>query len=78
MSRNDDNTTGNLLDYLYHEKYYKLIDVALLRQTNTSVLQQINFVGKLEEVVATTMLFIIEKQPEKMLSFSLDSLIVAE
>ena len=69
MSRNDDYTTGNLLDYLYHEKYYKLIDVALLRQTNTSALQQINFVGKLEEVVATTMLFINEKQQKKNSKF---------
>ena len=25
MSRNDDCTTGNLPDYLYHQKYYKLI-----------------------------------------------------
>ena len=24
MSRNDDYTTGNLLNYLYHQKYYKL------------------------------------------------------
>ena len=24
MSRNHDYTTGNLLDYLYHQKYYKL------------------------------------------------------
>ena len=23
MSRNDDFTTANLLDYLYHQKYYK-------------------------------------------------------
>ena len=23
MSKNDDYTTGNLLDYLYHQKYYK-------------------------------------------------------
>ena len=27
MSRNDDYTTGNLLDYLYHQKCYKLIDI---------------------------------------------------
>ena len=27
MSSNDDHTTGNLLDYLYHQKYYKLIGV---------------------------------------------------
>ena len=27
MSRNDDYTTGNLLDYLYHQNYYKLIGI---------------------------------------------------
>ena len=26
MSRNNDYRTGNLLDYLYHQNYYKLID----------------------------------------------------
>ena len=28
MSRNDDYRTGNLLDYLYHQKYYKLIGMS--------------------------------------------------
>ena len=51
MSRNDDYTTGNLLDFSYHQNYYKLIDIDLSRQTNTSIPQQINFVGKLEEDV---------------------------
>ena len=37
MSRNDDYTTGNILDFLYHQKYYKLIDIDLPRQTNTSI-----------------------------------------
>ena len=43
MSRNNDYTTGNLLDYLYHQKYYKLIDTDKARhsliywQTNTAV-----------------------------------------
>ena len=46
MSRNDDYTTGNLLDYLYHQKYYKVIDIYLSRQTNTSIPQQIKFAGK--------------------------------
>ena len=27
ISRNNDYTTGNLLDYLYHKNYYKLIGV---------------------------------------------------
>ena len=49
MSINDDYTTGNLLDYLYHQNYYKLIDIDLSRQTNTSIPQQINFTVKLEE-----------------------------
>ena len=38
MSRND-YTPGNLLDYLYHENYYKLIGIDLLRQTSTSIPQ---------------------------------------
>ena len=33
MLRNNDYTTGNLLDYLFHQKYYKLIGIDLLRQT---------------------------------------------
>ena len=32
MSRNDDYTTGNLLDYLYHQEYYKLICIDLSTQ----------------------------------------------
>ena len=32
MSRNNDYTTANLLDCLYHQKYYKLIGVDLSRQ----------------------------------------------
>ena len=49
MSRNDDYTTANLLDYLYHQKYYKLIGIDLSRETNRSIHEQINFVGELEE-----------------------------
>ena len=48
MFRNNDYTTGNLLDYLHHENYYKLIGTDLSRQTNTSIPQQINFKGKLK------------------------------
>ena len=62
MSRNDDYTTGNLLDYFYHQKYYKLIGIDLSTQTNTYIPQQINFTGKLEEDDGVTMFFIVEKQ----------------
>ena len=78
MSRNDDYTTGNLLDYLYHQKYYKLIGIDLSRQTNMNIPQQINFTGKLEEGDGSTMFFIAEKQQKAILHFSLNSLIVTE
>ena len=54
MSRSNDYTTGKLLDYLYHQKYYTLIGTDLSREKNTSIPQQINFVGKLEEQVCVT------------------------
>ena len=49
MSRNDDYITRNLLDYLYHQRYYKPISIYLSRQTNRKIPQPINFVDKLEE-----------------------------
>ena len=61
MSRKDDYITGNLLDYLYHQKYYKLIGIDLARQRNTSIPQQINFVGTLEEGDCVKMFFIAVK-----------------
>ena len=78
MSRNDDYTTRHLLDYLYRQKYYKPIGIDLSRQTNTSIPQQINFVGKLDEYDGAKMFFIAEKQQETNLKFYLDSLIVIE
>ena len=77
MSNNDDYVTGNLLDYLYHQNYYKFIGIELSKQTNTSIAQQINFVGKLEEDEAITF-FIAENEQKATLIFSLDSLIVPE
>ena len=62
MSKNDDYTTGNLLDFPYHQNYYKVIGIDLSRQTNTSIPQQINLTGKLEENDGAIMFFIAEKQ----------------
>ena len=49
MSKNSDCLTGNLLNYSYHQNYYKVIGIDLLRQTSTSILQQMNFAGKIED-----------------------------
>ena len=78
MSTNDDYTARKLLDYLYHQNYYKLIGIDLSRQANTNILQQINFTGKLEEDDGSIMFFITDKQQKTILNFSLDSLIVTE
>ena len=78
MSRNNDYTTGNLLDHLYNEKYYKLIGIDLSRQTNTNVPQKINFVGKLKKDNRVKILFIPEKQQKTILKFYLDSLILTK
>ena len=67
MSRNDDYAAENLLEYLYHQSYYKLIGIDLSRQANTSTPQQINFTGKLEEDDGATILFIAEKHQKPIL-----------
>ena len=69
---------GNLLEYLYHQKYYELISVDLSRKTNTSIPPQNNFVWKLEKNDGATILFVSEMQQKIILNFSLDSLIVTE
>ena len=71
MSRNDNYTAGNLLDFSYHQNYYKLVCEDLSRKTNTRIHQQINFVGKLEEEVCDKVFYCY-------LNSSLDSLIVTE
>ena len=78
MSRNGEYTAGNLLDYFYRQKYYKLIGIDLSRHTNMIISQQINFLGKLEADDGATMFFIAEKQQKTILNLSLDSLIVTE
>ena len=60
LSKNDDYTTRNLLDFSNHQNYYKLIGIDLSRQANTSILQQILFAGNLEDDDAT-MFFVSEK-----------------
>ena len=72
ISRNNEYTTGNLLDYDYFKKYYKLIAIDLskqqLLQENEDLIQQINFTGKLEE--AANVFIIIEKKENTILEFS--------
>ena len=64
MSKYNDCTTDNLLDYEYFSNHYKLIAIDLSKQTefeNTDLNQQINFICKLEEDNVVKMFFNIEK-----------------
>ena len=73
MGRKIDYTTGNLLDYEYFLKHYKLTAIDLSKQTeleNSDLKTQINFTGRNERA---TMFFIIEKLEEITFEFSQSS-----
>ena len=69
ISRSNEYTTGNLLDYDYLKKYYKLIAIDLSKQQvlqeNEDLIQQINFIGRLTE--AANVFIIIEKKENAIL-----------
>ena len=74
MSKSNDHTTGNLLDYEYFSKHCRLIAIDLRKQIklkNPDLKQKINFIGRLEE--DTTMFFITEKKEETTFDFSQNS-----
>ena len=69
MSNNNDYTTGNLLDFAYFKENYKLITIALSKQTKLKDPQQISFIGKLNKDNGATMFVIIEKSEETTFKF---------
>ena len=70
MNRNNDCTTGILLDFSYFKGNYRLIGIDLSKQTKLKDPQQISFTGKLEgQYNGATMFFIIEKPGEATLEF---------
>ena len=73
---NNNYTTGNLLDYAYYKKHYKLIAIDLSKQTKLKDPQQINFIGKLLRNTGATMFFIIEKSEETTFNFSQNSVTI--
>ena len=73
---NNDYTTGNLLDYAYYKKHYKLIAIDLGKQTKLKDPQQINFTGKLLKNTGATVLFIIKKSKETTFNFSQNSVTI--
>ena len=73
MSKNNEYTTGNLLDYEYFSRHYKLIAIDLSKQIeleDPDLKQQISF------FIIATMFFTIEKKEESTFDFSQNSMIV--
>ena len=71
ISKNNYDTTGNLLDYKYFSKHYQLFAIDLSKQIeleNPDLRQQINFISKLEDHKAT-MFFIFCKSEETTFEF---------
>ena len=78
MSRNNDYTTGNLLNYEYFKNHCRLIAIDLSKQIeleNPDLKQQFNFTGRLEENNAT-MFLIIEKKKETTFDSLQNSVVV--
>ena len=64
MTKNNNYTTSNLLDYEYFKDHHKLIAIGLSKQIeleNPNLKQEIDFIGRLVEN-NTTMFLIIEKK----------------
>ena len=76
LSHNNDYTTGNLLDFAYYKKNYKLIATDLSKQTRLKDPKQINVTGKLLKNTGATMFFIIEKSVKTTLNFSQNSVTI--
>ena len=74
----DDNgyfTRGNLLDFNYFKEHNKMIAIDLSKQVALEIKdtkQQINFIGSLDRDRGATMFFIIKKQEETVIEFSLN------
>ena len=71
--------TGDLLDYEYFSKHYKLIAIDLSKQTeleNSDLKQQLNFTGRLKRDQGATMFFIIEKSEKTTSEFSQNAVTV--
>ena len=73
ISNNNDYTTGNLLDFGYSKKNYRIIATDLSKQTKLKDTQQISFIAKLLRNTGATMFFIIEKSEETTFNISQNS-----
>ena len=71
MSKNNDYTTSNLLDYKYFKDHYKLIAIDLSKQIeleNLDLKQQINLLKGLKKIMQQCSLFLRKKKKPFLIS----------
>ena len=71
ISNNNDYTIGNLLDFGYFKKNFRLIAIVWVKDP-----QEISFIAKLSNILGATMFFIIEKSEETAFNFSQNSVTI--
>ena len=76
MSNNNHYATGNVLDFGFFKKNYRLIAIDLSKQTKLKDPQQIGFIGKLLRNTGETMFFTIAKSEETTFNFSQNFVII--
>ena len=67
MRNNNDYKSGNLLDFAYFKKHYKLMAIDLSKQTEFKDPQEINFIAKLEKQDHGAIFFSFIENEKKLL-----------
>ena len=60
MLKNDDYTTGNWLEHLCHQNYYKFIGIELSSQPHMNIPRQINFTGKFKKLLCDNVFYCLK------------------
>ena len=71
MSKNNDYTTGNLLNYEYFKDHYKLIAIDLIKQIeleDPDLKQKINFIERLKKIMQQCSLLLRKKKKPLFIS----------
>ena len=76
MGNNNDYATGNVLDFAYFKRNYRLIATDVSKQTKLKDPQQITFIGNLSNTFGATMFFIIKKSEKTTFNFSQNSVTI--
>ena len=76
MGNNNDYATGNVLDFAYFKRNYRLIATDVSKQTKLKDPQQITFIGNLSNTLGAAMFFIIKKSEKTTFNFSQNSVTI--